>query len=236
MITRAILGRAIRRNGVNTKNSFSLGMVLQTRGISDLDGLQGVRVERNRKRLESVLKKKYKQRHKTDLKQENAFFEKRRLIEETYGFAMEDERGNSTVKMVKRDTDGQESVKIEFEAYKRPHADDETAIIMLFDIIVKQTGKSGSMVFTCTPDPEPLLLSVRFVPENMSYLDQEVFDGPISDKVPVKISAGLFSFLSKKGVDKQVFDFVKAYAVYKYETEATEGVNFASSFVSTLSP
>lgn len=230
------MGRMMRKNSIYARNSVFLGIDIQSRGISDLDGLQGVRSERNRKRLESILKRKHKQRHKTDQKQQNSFLEKRRLMEDTYGFEMEDERGNSTVKMVKRDKDGTESVRVEFEAYKRPHADDESAIIMLFDIIVKQTGKSGSMVFTCTPDPEPMLLSVRFVPADRSYLDQDVFDGPISERVPVKINAGLFSFLSKKGVDKQVFDFIKAYALYKYEREATEGVSFASSFVAPLSP
>ena len=152
------------------------------------------------------------------------------------GFKIVDEVGNSTVIMIKKGPDGDETIRCEFEAYNRPRDDDESAIIMLFDIIAKQRRNSGSLVFTCTPEPIPTFLSVRFVPSGMDHLDQTIFDGPGSDKMPTEINAGLFSYLESVGIDEQVFAFIKDYSLRKYEREALEGVNFTSSFFATISP
>lgn len=207
------------------------------RGItgSDLEGLKNVRSQRNRKNLENVLKRKTKQRTSRAIKTRDKSARERKLMEEK-GFDIVDEPGISTVSMIKRGPDGEETVRCEFEGYRKPQNDDESAIIMLFDIIVSRKGKSGSLVFTCTPEPSPMLLSVRFVPTGKSHLDQDVFDGPSSDKVPTKINAALFSFLKDHGIDDEVMTFIKNYSLIKYEQEALEGISFASSFVAAVSP
>jgi hypothetical protein len=191
-----------------------------------------MRAERTRKRLHNVLKKKASAAMKTEQKMSEAFTNMCAEVTTKYGFEITDEPGTPTVLMVRVGSTGKEEVRIEFEQYKKPEEYDDDAIIMLFDIIMKQEeeGKNGSMVFTCTTDPAPTLLSVRFVPEGRSHLDQGVFDGPASDKVPPAIRMGLFGFLRDKGVDLQVFDFVKAYAVRKYERERATGMAFAASF------
>ena len=107
----------------------------------------------------------------------------------------------------------------EFEAYKTPDEMMRHALIMLFDIIARQEGKSKYLVFTCTPDPSPTLLSVRVVPSDCHHLDQTVYDGPNPDKMSSEIRRGLFGFLKKHGIDSEVFRFVKDYAMYMHRKE-----------------
>jgi hypothetical protein len=221
-------GFGIGRHAMGRQQLVALNM--PARALS-VDSIQSSRAERTRKRLQNIVKKSWNQYSKTQQKVSGAMDQRCEEMKERYGFTIHEAPGEQTVSLIREDKKGKWEIRIEFEAYKTPDEYDENALIMIFDIIARHEGKEKYLVFTCTPDPSPTLLSVRVVPSDCHHLDQTVYDGPNADKISSEISRGLFGFLKRRGVDLDVFRFVKDYAVHRRRTERVASLEGTVDFL-----
>ena len=196
-----------------------------------MDSIQSTRAERTRKRLQNIVKKSWKEYSKREQKMKGAMDKRCEEMRDKYGFTIHDTPGAQTVALVREDKKGKWEIRIEFEAYKTPDEYDETAFIMLFDILARREGKENYLVFTCTPDPMPTLLSVRVVPSESHHLDQTVYDGPNTNKISPEINRGLFGFLKRRGIDLEVFRFIKEYGLHKHQRERVASLEGTASFL-----
>jgi hypothetical protein len=103
-----------------------------------------------------------------------------------YQFTLVEGEDSSDIKLEK-DT-GNETLTIDFDVWNPSEDDGE---IQLFDVILKKKMESFPyfLVFTCSAHPMFSQLSVRTVPANGDYLDQDIYDGPelpnLSDNLQV---------------------------------------------------
>ena len=199
-----------------------------------VDSIQSTRAERTRNRLYNIVKKSWKSADKKEERLKGDMEKRCQEMKERYGYNIEDTLGLQTVAMTREDKIGNWTIRIEFEAYKAPDDDDEDAVIMLFDVIARQGEKDNYIVFTCTPDPTPTLLSVRIVPSERNHLDQSVYDGPDTENISAEVRMGLFDFLKKKGVDMEVFNFIKDYSLRKHQREKVANLEGTVEFLNIV--
>ena len=173
---------------------------------SHMKGIDGktVRMERRVKRLKSLVKKELTNDLKSRARSIHAMESMVQSLFEEYGFTLHERPGHQTIKLHKqysyKTIDNEtgksiislQNISIEFDAYDEENgANISDQPIFLCDVLVSEEKpdksnpqKEATIAFTCSPDrPEnSQILSVRYVPNGKSHLDQKLYDGPALDQ------------------------------------------------------
>jgi Mitochondrial glycoprotein len=150
--------------------------------------------------------------------------EKRLSLMRERGFSVVDVPGMVTVELQRSYMD--EQITVEFETQSLSENDDTFKI---FDVIVRsQRCKERYLVVSCTFHPQYRQLSVRMVGINDRPTAQHVYDGPHLFNLNESTQKGIEAYLSDRGIDDKLVEFILYYNVHKEARETVHALEALS--------